>query len=77
MNCGQCYPQIDNKMWITLRKLKLKGKKIMYIKKVTLNNFRNYENQEIDFGNNINIIYGDNAQGKTNIIESIFLCAYR
>ena len=49
----------------------------MYIKKVTLNNFRNYENQEIDFGDNINIIYGDNAGGKTNIIESIFLCAYR
>lgn len=47
----------------------------MYIKKITLNNFRNYDNQEIEFGNNINIIYGDNAQGKTNIIESIFLCS--
>lgn len=48
----------------------------MYIKKLTLNNFRNYENQEIEFGDNINIIFGNNAQGKTNIIEAIYLCAY-
>lgn len=47
----------------------------MYIKKVTLDNFRNYDNQEIEFCDNINIIYGDNAQGKTNIIEAIFLCS--
>lgn len=47
----------------------------MYIKKVSLNNFRNYDNQEVEFGNNINIIYGDNAQGKTNIVEAIFLCS--
>ena len=45
----------------------------MWIKKLKLNNFRNYQFQEIDFCNNINIIYGENAQGKTNIIESIFL----
>ena len=48
----------------------------MYIKKVLLNNFRNYKEQEINLNKNINIIYGNNAQGKTNIIESIFLCAY-
>lgn len=47
----------------------------MYIKKINLLNFRNYENQEIILDNNINILYGNNAQGKTNIIESIFLCA--
>lgn len=47
----------------------------MYINKVTLENFRNYNNQEIEFCDNINIIYGDNAGGKTNIIESIFLCS--
>ena len=45
----------------------------MWIKKLKLNNFRNYQFQEIDFCKNINIIYGENAQGKTNIIESIFL----
>ena len=49
----------------------------MYIKELTLENFRNYEKQKIEFNKNINIIYGDNAQGKTNIIESIFLCALR
>lgn len=46
----------------------------MYIKKISLNNFRNYENQEIILNKGINIFYGDNAQGKTNIIEAIFLC---
>lgn len=47
----------------------------MYIEKVKLDNFRNYENGEIEFDNGINIIYGNNAQGKTNIIEAIFLCS--
>lgn len=47
----------------------------MYIKKLKLENFRNYEKQEIEFDKNVNIIYGDNAQGKTNIIESIFVCS--
>jgi len=47
----------------------------MYIKKIKLKNFRNYSEQEIELSENINIIYGDNAQGKTNIIEAIFLCA--
>ncbi len=47
----------------------------MYIKKIKLNNYRNYQEQEIDFNKHINIFYGDNAQGKTNIIESIFLCS--
>jgi len=47
----------------------------MFIKKIILENFRNYENQEIQLINGINIIYGNNAQGKTNIIESIFLCS--
>ena len=48
----------------------------MYIDSVVLENFRNYENQQINLNKNINIIYGNNAQGKTNILESIFLCAY-
>lgn len=47
----------------------------MYINKIRLTNFRNYEEQEIQLGPNINIFYGDNAQGKTNIIEAIFLCS--
>lgn len=48
----------------------------MYIEKIKLQNFRNYEQLELDLNKNINIIYGENAQGKTNIIESIFLCAF-
>jgi len=47
----------------------------MYINKIKLTNFRNYDEQEIELGKNINIFYGDNAQGKTNIIEAIFLCS--
>ena len=47
----------------------------MYIKKIRLNNFRNYKNQEINFDKKINVFFGQNAQGKTNIIESIFLCS--
>ena len=39
----------------------------MYIQKIKLENFRNYRKAEIEFDKNINIIYGDNAQGKTNI----------
>ena len=45
----------------------------MYIKKIKLQNFRNYDNLEIELNENFNIIYGNNAQGKTNIIESIYL----
>ena len=47
----------------------------MWISKVKLSNFRNYENQEIDLNDGINVFYGENAQGKTNIIESIYLCS--
>lgn len=47
----------------------------MYITNIKLQNFRNYEIEEIELGKGINIFYGDNAQGKTNILESIFLCA--
>ena len=47
----------------------------MWIKKLKMYNFRNYKKQEINFEKNINIFYGKNAQGKTNIIEAIFLCS--
>lgn len=45
----------------------------MYFKKVKLKNFRNYKEQEIEFNKNINIFLGKNAQGKTNILESLFI----
>ena len=45
----------------------------MYIKSVSLRNFRNYENLELEFDPDTNILYGDNAQGKTNILESLYM----
>ncbi len=45
----------------------------MYIQQLTLQNFRNYETASVSFLNGTNIIYGNNAQGKTNILEAIFL----
>lgn len=46
----------------------------MYIESIQLKNFRNYESLELEFDQGTNILYGDNAQGKTNILESIYLC---
>ena len=47
----------------------------MWINKIKINNFRNYNEEEIKLAKNINVFYGENAQGKTNIIEAIFLCS--
>ena len=43
----------------------------MYIKNIQLRNFRNYENAYIEFNPSINLITGENAQGKTNLLESL------
>lgn len=43
----------------------------MEIKSVQLRHFRNYEAVEIPFGSGMNLIYGANAQGKTNLLESL------
>ncbi len=48
----------------------------MFIDQINLEGFRNYDNQKILFINGINLIIGDNAQGKTNIIEAIYLSAF-
>ena len=45
----------------------------MIVKNLKLKDFRNYENLDIVFSENTNIFYGKNAQGKTNILESIFV----
>ena len=47
----------------------------MWIKNIKINNFRNYKQEKIDLEDNINVFFGENAQGKTNIIEAIFLCS--
>ena len=45
----------------------------MKIEHIRLTNFRNYDELELDFNPNINIIVGNNGQGKTNILESIYV----
>ncbi len=45
----------------------------MIIKNIELENFRNYESLNIEFDHHTNILFGDNAQGKTNILEAVFL----
>ena len=47
----------------------------MIIKALELDHFRNYEQLHIDFDHGTNILYGDNAQGKTNVLEAVFLSA--
>ena len=45
----------------------------MIIKSIELKNFRNYEDLDISFDDGTNILFGDNAQGKTNILEAAYL----
>ena len=45
----------------------------MFVKSLKLKNFRNYDLLDLEFDSETNIFYGDNAQGKTNILESIYL----
>ena len=47
----------------------------MYIKSLELNNYRNYKSLDMDFERGTNILYGNNAQGKTNILEAIYVCS--
>lgn len=45
----------------------------MILKEMQINNFRNYENQILFFSPNVNILVGENAQGKTNALEAIHM----
>ena len=45
----------------------------MYLKDINITNFRNYDKLSLTFNKNINIIYGNNGQGKTNLLESLYL----
>ena len=49
--------------------------KDMYVESIELENYRNYRDVKVEFGRNTNILYGNNAQGKTNILESIYMAA--
>ena len=45
----------------------------MYIKYIELKDYRNYKEIRADFSERVNIFIGNNAQGKTNLLESIYL----
>ena len=47
----------------------------MIIESIELKNYRNYRQLHMDFDPGINVLYGDNAQGKTNILEAVYVCA--
>ena len=47
----------------------------MVIESLELKNYRNYKELHINFDPGTNVLYGDNAQGKTNILESVYVCA--
>lgn len=47
----------------------------MRVERLELKNFRNYVYQSIEFGDGINILYGENAQGKTNVLEALYITA--
>lgn len=47
----------------------------MFIEELSLKNYRNYEELEAQFENKVNVILGENAQGKTNVMESIYVLA--
>lgn len=47
----------------------------MYLKHLELRNYRNYERVSADFSPQINVLIGSNAQGKTNLLESVYVLA--
>ena len=46
----------------------------MFIESIELSDYRNYSHLHIDFHKGTNVLYGDNAQGKTNILEAVYVC---
>lgn len=47
----------------------------MYVSRLKLSHFRNYSNLELSFSSGLNVVYGNNAQGKTNLMEAIYFLA--
>ena len=48
----------------------------MFIESLACRNFRNYRELTISFERGINFLFGDNAQGKTNVLEAVYLCSF-
>lgn len=61
-------------MYLVYLKIKYRGKErqIMKLSTIKIVNFRNYEHEKIEFSNFLNIIYGNNGEGKTNLVEAIY-----
>lgn len=47
----------------------------MVVESLNLEHYRNYQELSIEFSDGTNILYGDNAQGKTNILEALYVCS--
>lgn len=47
----------------------------MGIQRLSLRDFRNYKEKEIEFDDGVNVIFGENAKGKTNILEAVYLAS--
>src|SRR5690625_1639990 len=48
----------------------------MHITHLKLKNYRNYEQLDLSFADKVNVIIGENAQGKTNLMEAIYVLAF-
>ena len=48
----------------------------MFLQNIHLKNFRNFQNENLNFHPRFNLIIGKNAQGKTNILEAIYYLSY-
>lgn len=48
----------------------------MHIKELSLRSYRNYDDLSLTFDHKINVIIGENAQGKTNLMEAIYVLAF-
>ena len=53
----------------------VKKNPLVYLKTLYLRNFRNYKEAEVELALGLNVFFGDNAQGKTNLLEAIYLLA--
>ena len=47
----------------------------MIVKCIELDNYRNYQKERVEFSDGLNVIVGSNAQGKTNLLEAIYMCS--
>jgi len=48
----------------------------MYIERLQLSNFKNYETLDVDFSNNVNCLVGNNGAGKTNLLDALYYLSF-